>query len=127
MKSLNHVVGALFLFAFLYAYLLPVEPPKDDWFKAVVVDSPRPVLVKFGAEWCPPCQHMEHVLDDLSSSVSGQVKIVRINIDEMPELASYYGVSTIPKIFLFKKGHIVAKHGGFADAKATKKWLDSQL
>ena len=127
MKAFNNAVGALLLFAFCYVACLPVEPPKDDWFKAVVVDESRPVLVKFGADWCPPCQHMEQVLDDLASSVSGQEKIVRINVDDKPELAAHYGVSSIPRIFLFKNGRIAAKHGGFADAKTTKQWLDKQL
>ena len=127
MKMINNAVGALLGLAFCYIACLPKEPPQDDWFKAVVVNESRPVLVKFGAEWCPPCQHMEHVLDDLSSRVSGQVKIVRINIDDKPELAAHYGVSSIPRIFLFKNGQIIAKHGGFQDANATKKWLDQQL
>ncbi len=127
MKLLNNTIGALLALAFAYVCMLPPTPPNDSWFKAVVVDCPRPVLVKFGADWCPPCQHMEQVLDDLAPQVSGEVKIVRINIDERPELASHYGVRTIPRIFLFKKGQIVAKHGGFQDAKATKEWIDNQL
>jgi len=127
MKMFNNAVAALLAFAFVYLAYLPKEPPKDDWFKAVVVNESRPVMVKFGADWCPPCQHMEQVLDDLSSTVSGQVKIVRISVDEKPELAAHYGVRSIPRIFLFKNGRIVAKHGGFQDAKATKTWLDQQL
>ena len=127
MKLINAVVGAVTLACLVMVLRAPVEPPDDFWFQSVVVEESRPVVVKFGAEWCGPCVHMEQVLDELASSVSGQVKIVRIDIDEMPELAAHYGVSTIPRIFLFKKGHVVTSHGGFHDAQSMKTWLDRQL
>ena len=127
MRLIDKVVGAALLIAFVILMQAPVKPPNDPWFKIVVCDESRPVLVKFGAEWCPPCQHMEPVLDQVASEVSGQVKIVRIDIDEMPELAAHYGVSSIPRIFLFKNGHVVASHGGFPDAKSVQEWLAGKM
>ncbi len=127
MRLVDKVVGAVIFFCLaLVAMRSPDPPANDDWFKAVVVDESRLVLVKFGADWCPPCQHMEQVLDSLAPRVSGDVKIVRVNIDEMPELAQHYGVHGIPRIFLFKQGQVVASHGGFQDAKAVKSWIDSK-
>ena len=128
MRPGDKVVGAVIFVALaMVAMRSPGPPVDDDWFKAVVVDESRPVLLKFGAEWCGPCRHMDGVLDQVAPSVSGEVKIVRVNIDEMPQLAKHYGVRSIPQIFLFKKGQIVAKHGGFQDAKAVKTWLDGKI
>ncbi len=127
MRMIDKMVGVALLAVFMFLSQAPVKPPNDPWFKIVVCDESRPVLVKFGADWCPPCQHMESVLDRVASEVSGQVKIVRINIDEKPELASHYGVSSIPRIFLFKKGLIVASHGGFADSKSVQEWLSQKM
>lgn len=70
---------------------------------------------------------MEAVLDRVAADVSGAVKIVRIDIDEKPELASHHGVSSIPRIFLFKNGRVVASHGGFPDAKSVQEWLDRKI
>jgi thioredoxin 1 len=126
-RLINTIVGVVTLATLMMAMLAPVEPPDDFWFQSVVVEEPRPVVVKFGAEWCGPCVHMEQVLDELASSVSGQVKIVRVDIDEMPQLASHYSVSTIPRIFLFQDGRVVSSHGGFQDAKSMKSWLDRKL
>ncbi len=127
MKLINWVVGVVTAACLVMALRAPVEPPKDIWFQAVVVDESRPVVVKFGAEWCGPCVHMEGVLDELASRVSGRVKIVRIDIDEHPELASHYRVHSIPRIFLFQNGHVVTSHGGFADAQSMQTWLERQL
>ena len=127
MRLIDKVVGAGLLIAFAVLMQIPVKPPNDLWFKMVVCDETRPVLVKFGAEWCPPCQQMEPVLDRVASDISGKVKIVRIDIDERPELASHYGVSSIPRIFLFKNGRVVASHGGFPDAKSVQEWLDRKI
>ena len=127
MKLVNTVVGVVTLTCLMMVLRAPVNPPDDRWFKAVVVDESRPVLVKFGAEWCGPCVHMEGVLDELASRVYGRVKIVRIDIDERPDLASHYRVSTIPRVFLFKSGKVVTSHGGFADAQSMQTWLERQL
>ena len=127
MKLFNNTVGALLVFAFAYLYLMPTQPPNDPWFQSVVVQSSRPVLVKFGAEWCPPCQAMEPVLDDLASQMSSQVKVIRIDVDQMPQLASHYGVSSIPRLILFKNGKVIADRKGFHDTGDIKQWINRSL
>ncbi len=127
MRLIDKVVGVALLIGFAIFMQTSVQPPDDFWFQSVVCEESRPVLVKFGAEWCGPCQQMEAVLDRVASDVSGAVKIVRIDIDEKPELASHYGVSSIPRIFLFKNGRVVASHGGFPDAKSVQEWLDRKI
>lgn len=127
MKLFNNTVGALIAFAFAYLCLIPTQPPNDPWFQSVVVKSSRPVLVKFGAEWCPPCREMEPVLDDLSSQMSSQIKVIRIDVDQMPELASHYGVSSIPRLILFKNGNIIGDRKGYHDTRDMTKWINNKL
>ena len=132
MKLFNFVVGTMIAICFVVGARSrinqPVTPSGDEWFENAVTKSSRPVLVKFGADWCGPCRHMEKVLDDLESKVAGKVKIVRINVDDKPQLAAHYGVSAIPRFFVIKDGKVVASRvGGFADAQQTKSWLDQQL
>ncbi len=101
MKALNYIVGSLFAVAIFMALRAPTAPPEGNPWYTAVVKSSRPVLVKFGADWCGPCRHMDSVLDEFSSS---QVKVVRVDIDEMPDLAQHYGVHSIPRLFLVKDG-----------------------
>ena len=125
MKALNVIVGSLFAVAIFMALRAPTAPPQGNpWYTAAVVKSSRPVLVKFGADWCGPCRHMDAVLDEFSSS---QVKVVRVDIDEMPDLAQHYGVHSIPRLFLVKDGYAVASHGGFGDAKELQDWIERKL
>ena len=124
MRVVDMIFGVAAFVAGVMILQTPTKPPKDEWFQSVVVNDPRPVLVKFGADWCPPCRHMEKVLDDLAPRVGDRVKIVRINIDEKQNLASHYRVSSIPRVFLFKNGQIAASHGGFADAQDVQKWIE---
>lgn len=125
MKALNFIVGSLLAIGMLIALRAPTAPPQGNpWYTAAVVKSSRPVLVKFGAEWCGPCVHMDGVLDQFSSS---KVKVVRVDIDEMPDLAQHYGVHSIPRLFLVKDGYAIASHGGFGDEKELEAWIDSKL
>jgi thioredoxin len=125
MKALNVIFGSFFAVAIYMALMAPTAPPEGNpWYTAAVVKSSRPVLVKFGADWCGPCQHMDRVLDNFSSS---KVKVVRVDIDEMPELAQHYGVHSIPRVFLVKDGYAVASHGGFGDAKELQAWIVRKL
>lgn len=127
MKAFNNLIGALFALAFVYIYLMPVQPPDDPWFDSVVVQSSRPVLVKFGAEWCPPCQAMEPVLDDLASQMSSDVKVIRVDVDQMPALASHYSVSSIPRLILFRNGKVIADRKGYHDTADMKQWIKKSL
>ena len=67
------------------------------------------MLVKFGAPWCGPCRRVDSELDTIASQNAGHVTVLRINVDEEPELAQKYKVSSIPRLFLFHQGQ---KKGG---------------
>jgi len=127
MKYLNIAAVLLMVLAFFRLSGVSVEPPQDAWFEAHVTRSPRPVLVKFGATWCPPCRYLESVLDDAAGRLGGKVKIVRIDVDEHPELARHYQVRGIPRVFLIEQGRVLGTHGGFANASQLEDWVGRYL
>jgi thioredoxin len=76
-------------------------------FEVEVLQSEQPVIVDFWAEWCGPCRAVAPVLDKIAEERT-ELRIVKVNIDEEPELAQRYGVMSIPTILLFKEGEPAA-------------------
>lgn len=74
-------------------------------FHKVVLQSEIPVLADFYADWCGPCKMMAPILEDLSKELDGKIKIVKINVDNNQDLASEYGVMSIPNMIIFKDGN----------------------
>ncbi len=83
------------------------EPVTDSSFKQDVLDSPIPVLVDFWAPWCGPCRMVAPVVDEIALEYNGQLKVVKINTDENPSVASQYGIRSIPTLMIFKGGQRV--------------------
>jgi thioredoxin 1 len=73
-------------------------------FEHEVIESETPVLVDFWAEWCGPCHAVAPVLDRIAEEQAGALKLVKVNIDNENELASRFGVASIPTLILFKGG-----------------------
>ena len=73
-------------------------------FDTEVLGSEQPVIVDFWAEWCGPCRAVAPVLDQIADERSSELRVVKVNIDEEPDLARRYGVMSIPTIILFKDG-----------------------
>lgn len=76
-------------------------------FNTEVLESDVPVLVDFWAAWCGPCRMIAPILDQLADEYDGKAKIAKVNVDEQTELASKYGVMSIPTLFLFKDGEVI--------------------
>lgn len=73
-------------------------------FETEVVASSTPVLVDFSADWCAPCRALEPVLEDLCGEYDGRLRIVRLDIDKNPRIASTYGVRSLPTVMMFRDG-----------------------
>ncbi|MEZ5944199.1 MAG: thioredoxin domain-containing protein [Planctomycetaceae bacterium] len=86
---------------------VPGEHPDGAWFQKEVMDSEIPVIVDFGANWCGPCKILAPMVDRFEKEYKGKVKVVRIDIDEKPELSTTLGVSSIPFLFVVKDGKAV--------------------
>ncbi len=77
-------------------------------FETEVLGSEQPVIVDFWAEWCGPCHAVAPVLDKIADERASELRLVKVNIDEEPELAQRYGIMSIPTIVLFKNGEPAA-------------------
>ena len=99
----------------------------DDDFAAVAEESPVPVLVDFWAAWCGPCRMVSPVLDKLATERAGAVKLVKVNVDRAPRLASRFDVQAIPTLMVMDGGKVLAKQAGAAPAAALRAWLESVL
>ena len=80
-------------------------------FKEEVLESDKKVLVDFWAPWCGPCRMVSPIVDEIAEE-SSAVKVAKINIDEQPQLASQYGVMSIPTLMVFENGDVVEKAVG---------------
>lgn len=106
-----------------------VAPPDDPWFQAAVVlpSQSRPVVVKFGAEWCGPCRMLEAQLDTLAQRHRGKLLVVRVDIDERPQIAEHFGVHGIPDTLLFSGGRAVDRDVGYMNADQLDEWVKPWL
>jgi thioredoxin 1 len=99
----------------------------DQSFQTDVLDSSKPVLVDFWAEWCGPCRMIAPALEEISNELGEQVQVVKLNIDENPDAPSKYGVRGIPTMILFKNGQPAATKVGAAPKTQLQAWLEGQL
>lgn len=84
----------------------------DGSFETEVLQSDKPVLVDFWAEWCGPCRQIAPVIKDLASDYDGRIKVVKVNVDDSHQTASAYGIRSIPAVLAFKDGQVVEQMVG---------------
>jgi len=87
-------------------------------FEMEVMKSNQPVLVDFWAEWCGPCKMLSPVLEEIAAEQAERVKVVKVNVDNNPQLAARFGIQSIPTLLYFADGKVIHQTVGVAGKKA---------
>jgi thioredoxin 1 len=99
----------------------------DAAFDSDVLQSDKPVLVDFWAEWCGPCRMLGPTIDAIASEYDGKVKVGKLNVDDNAMVAQRYQIRGIPAILLFKGGKVVDQRVGAVPKTELTKMIESQL
>ena len=102
-----------------------VNEVNDAAFDAEVIQSSEPVLVDFWAPWCGPCRTIAPVVEELAAENSGSVKVVKVNIDDSPQSAQKFGVSSIPTLMVFKQGEVAERFVGVQPKNRLQEAIDA--
>lgn len=106
---------------------MPTKTVTDASFQSDVLQSDKPVLVDFWADWCGPCKMIAPALEEISDELADKVTIAKVDIMENTDIAAQMGVQSIPLMVLFKDGKPAAQKLGAAPKGALRSWLESEL
>jgi len=92
-----------------------------------LVNSEVPVLIDFSAEWCGPCKAQSPVLAEIARELDGKLKVIKIDVDRNPMIASRYGIQGVPTMVLFRKGKVLWRQSGLMDLARLRSVLKPHL
>ena len=99
----------------------------DAAFDADVLQNSKAVLLDFWAEWCGPCKMIAPLLDEVAGKYEDKLDVVKLNVDENPNVAQKFGIRSIPTLILFKDGAVQAQLMGAMPLRQLEEFLDSNL
>ncbi len=94
---------------------------------ATIINSDKPVLVDFWAEWCGPCRMVGPIVEELANDYADKAVVGKVNVDNNSEISMKYGIRNIPTLLVFKNGEVVDKQVGVAPKEVLAGKLDAQL
>lgn len=99
----------------------------DEEFDATVLNSDKPALVDFWAEWCQPCKMLAPTIEELADDFNDQIIVGKLNVDDNPATATKYGIRGIPTLILFKNGEVAQQMVGVKSKAEIKKVIEETL
>ena len=99
----------------------------DSEFDSTVLQSERPVVLDFWAEWCQPCKMLAPTIEEIAGEYEDKVKVGKLNVDDNPNTATKYGIRGIPTLLFFKGGKVVQQVTGVKSKPEIKKIIDENL
>ena len=99
----------------------------DDTFELEVLKSSTPVLIDFWAPWCAPCRAIAPIVEEISQTYAGKLKVVKMNVDDNPKTPSRYGVRGIPNLIVFQGGEVKEQITGLRSKADLVKLIDRAI
>ncbi|HQY08797.1 MAG: thioredoxin TrxA [Burkholderiales bacterium] len=104
-----------------------IKHVSDASFEADVVNSTKPVLVDYWAEWCGPCKAIAPVLDEMAKQFDGQLQVAKMNVDENRDVPAKFGIRGIPTLMIFKNGQLAATRVGAMNKAQLTDFINTNL
>lgn len=91
-----------------------------------IINSKKPVLIDFSAEWCGPCKMMAPILHEVKNKLGEQATIVKIDVDKNPEISAQYGIQSVPTLMIFRDGQLKWRQSGVISAHVLEDLLNKE-